>query len=179
MPSNQEDCYKVLQVDPAADPDIIAVAYKRLARKYHPDTNPSPEATRRMQAINAAYQVLRDAGTRAQYDRERSAQAFWSAPWDAEAPRPHEESDAARRRAPEDAEAARQRRTPTPGMVTQWLVTRLVPVGLVLFLLGPLAVRLLLLLGESPLLLVGVVGVLWLLRQSTRKQRHPHRPPRG
>jgi hypothetical protein len=64
-------------------------------------------------------------------------------------------------------------------MVTKWLVTRLVPLGLVLFLLGPLAVRLALLLGESPLLLVGVVGVLWLLRQSTRKQRHPHRPPRG
>jgi Flp pilus assembly protein TadB len=178
MPSNQKDYYKVLQVDPAADPDIIAVAYKRLARKYHPDTNPSPEATRRMQAINTAYQILRDPGTRAQYDRERSARASWSAPRDAEAPRPHEESDAARRRASEDAEAARQRRTPTPGMVTKWLVTRLVPVGLVLFLLGPLAVRLVLLLGESPLLLVGVVVVLWLLRQSTRKQRHPHRPPR-
>ena len=179
MSSRQEDYYKVLQVDPAADPDIIAVAYKRRARKYHPNTNPSPEATHRMQALNTAYQILRDPSTRAQYDRERAAQAFWSAPWDAEAPRPHEESDAARRRAPEDAEAARQRRTPTPGMVTQWLVTRLVPVGLVLFLLGPLAVRLLLLLGESPLLLLGVVVVLWLLRQSTRKQRHPHRPPRG
>jgi hypothetical protein len=178
MSSRQVDYYKVLQVDPAADPDIIAVAYKRLARKYHPDTNPSPEATRRMQAINAAYQVLRDAGTRAQYDRERSAQASWSAPWDTEGLRPHEEPDATRRRAPEDAEAARQRHTLTTGMVTKWLVTRLVPVVLVLFLLGPLAVRLLLLLGESPLLLVGVVVVLWLLRQSTRKQRHPHRPPR-
>ncbi len=64
-------------------------------------------------------------------------------------------------------------------MVTKWLVTRLVPVVLVLFLLGPLAVRLLLLLGESPLLLVGVVGVLWLIRQSTRKQQRPHRPPQG
>ena len=179
MPLSKEDYYKVLQVDPAADPDIIAVAYKRLALKYHPDTNPSPDATRRMQALNTAYQVLRDAGTRAQYDRERSAQAAWSATRDAEAQRPHEEPDAGRRRASEDAEAQRQRRTPTTGLVTKWLVTRLVPVGLVLFLLGPLAVRLVLLLGESPLLLVGVVGVLWLIRQSTLKKRHQKRPPRG
>jgi hypothetical protein len=179
MPSNQEDYYKVLQVDPAADPDIIAVAYKRLARKYHPDMNPSPEATHRMQAINTAYQVLRDPGTRTQYDRERSGQASWSATQDAEAPRPHEEPDATRRRAPEDAETARQRRTLTPGMVTRWLVTRLVPVGLVLFLLGPLAVRLVLPLVESPLLLVGVVGVLWLIRQSTLNKRNHQRPPRG
>src|SRR5258708_4146579 len=157
MPSNQEDYDKVLQVDSAADPDIIAVAYKRLARKYHPDTNPSPEATRRMQAMNAAYQVLRDPGRRAQYDRERLAQASWSATRDAEAHHPHEEPDAARPRASADAEAARQRWTPTPGMVTKWLVTRLVPVGLVLFLLGPLALRFMLLLSESPLLLVGVV----------------------
>jgi hypothetical protein len=169
MPSSQEDYYKILQVDSAADPDIIAVAYKRLARKYHPDTNASPEATRRMQALNTAYQVLRDPGTRAQYDRERSAQASWSATRKAEAPR----------HAPEDAEAVRQRRTLTPRMVTQWLVTWLVPVGLVVFLLGPLAGRLVLPLVESPLLLVGVVGVLWLLRRGTLKQRHPHRPPRG
>jgi len=179
MPANQEDYYKVLQVDPAADPDIITVAYKRLARKYHPDLNPSPEATRRMQAINTAYQILRDAGTRAQYDRTRLAQASGSAPQEAEAPRPPEAPDAARRRTSADAEAAGQRRTPTIGMVTKWLVTWLVPVGLVLFLLGPLAVRLVLLLGESPLLLVCVVGVLWLLGHSQSKRRQSPRPPRG
>jgi len=179
MPLSKEDYYKVLQVDPAADPDIIAVAYKRLARKYHPDMNPSPDAPRRMQAINTAYQVLRDAGTRAQYDRERSAQASRSATRDDEAQRPHEEPEAARRRASEDMEAERQRRTLTPEMVTKWLVTRLVPVGLVLFLLGPLAVRLVLLMGESPLLLVSVVGVLWLIGHSYRNKRHNKRPPRG
>ena len=174
MPAHQDDYYTVLQVDPAADPDIITVAYKRLARKYHPDLNPSPEATRRMQAINTAYQVLRDADTRAQYDRERSAQASRSATRDDEAQRPHEEPAAARRRASEDVEAERQRRTLTTG-----LVTRLVPVGLVLFLLGPLAVRLVLLMGESPLLLVSVVGVLWLIGHSYRNKRHNKRPPRG
>src|SRR5262245_22295269 len=117
MPLSKEDYYKVLQVDPAADPDINAVDYKRLALKYHPDTHPSADATRRMQAINTAYQVLRDAGTRAQYDRERSAQASRSATREDEAQRPHEEPAAARRRASEDVEAARQRRTPTTGMV--------------------------------------------------------------
>jgi len=179
MPAHQDDYYKVLQVDPAADPDIITVAYKRLARKYHPDLNPSPEATRRMQAINTAYQVLRDADTRAQYDRERSAQASRSATQDDEAQRPHEEPAAARRRASEDVEAERQRRTPTTRMVLTWLVTRLVPVGLVLFLLGLLAVRLVLLMGESPLLLGCVVGVLWLLGHSYSKKRHKKKLPRG
>ena len=179
MPVSKEDYYKVLQVDPAADPDIIAVAYKRLARKYHPDTNPSPDAPRRMHAMNTAYQVLRDAGTRAQYDRERSAQASRAATRHDEAQYPHEEPAAARRRASEDVEAERQRRTPPTGMVTTWLVTHLVPVSLVLFLLGPLAVRLVLLMGESPLLLVSVVGVLWLIGHSYRNKRHNKRPPRG
>ena len=179
MSSSQDDYYKILQVDSAADPDIIAVAYKRLARKYHPDTNPSPEATHRMQALNTAYRVLRDPITRTQYDRKRAAQASWSAR-DAEAPRPHEESDAAQRHASEDAAAAHQRQTLTPGMVTRWLVTWLVPAGLVLLLLGPLTVRLVLPLVESPLPLVCVVGVLWLLmRPGLLTKRHPHRPPRG
>ncbi len=66
----------------------------------------------------------------------------------------------------------------TTGIVTKWLVTRLVPVGLVLFLLSPLAVRLALLLGESPLLLVCVVGVLWIMRQSYVRKRNKKRPTR-
>ena len=38
MPTD-DDFYRVLQVDPSADPDVIEAAYKRLARKYHPDHN--------------------------------------------------------------------------------------------------------------------------------------------
>lgn len=64
-----KDFYKILQVDPAADPEVIAAAYKRLSLKYHPDTNPSPQATERMQEINEAYQVLKDPARRAYYDR--------------------------------------------------------------------------------------------------------------
>src|SRR2546428_5334122 len=161
MPSSQEDYYKILQVDPAADPDIIAVAYKRLARKYHPDTNASPEATRRMQALNTAYQVLRDPGTRAQYDRERAAQASWSRTRDAEAPHPHEEPDAAHRSPTADADAAYQRRTPTAGMMLKWLVTRLVPVGLAPVPVGPPTPRRVAPLVGFPLPVAGRLGAPW------------------
>ncbi len=61
--------YQILQVDPSAEPEVIEAAFKRLARKYHPDHNPAPEAVGQMQAINAAYAVLRDARRRAQYDQ--------------------------------------------------------------------------------------------------------------
>jgi curved DNA-binding protein CbpA len=62
--------YQVLQVDPAADRDVIATVYRRLALRYHPDREPSPEARQRMLAINAAWEVLKDPERRAAYDRE-------------------------------------------------------------------------------------------------------------
>jgi len=61
------DYYRILQVDPEADPDVVEAAYKRLARKYHPDLNPDPDANRRMQEINLAYEVLGDPQKRAEY----------------------------------------------------------------------------------------------------------------
>jgi curved DNA-binding protein CbpA len=106
---SSKDYYKILQIDPAADPEIIAVAYKRLARKYHPDTNGSLDATLRMQEINAAYQVLRDPVKRAQYDRERSFHSSRSNTREEEARRKQEETGAALRRAKEAAEAAQRR----------------------------------------------------------------------
>lgn len=65
------DLYKILQVDPEAEADIIAVAYRRLAAKYHPDVNPSPDAEQRMRALNAAYEILSDPVKRAEYDQAR------------------------------------------------------------------------------------------------------------
>jgi curved DNA-binding protein CbpA len=70
------DPYKTLQVDPEADPEVIQAAYRRLARKYHPDVMPGPEAAAKMVAINRAWALLEDAGSRAAYDRERAAAAF-------------------------------------------------------------------------------------------------------
>jgi hypothetical protein len=70
---SSEDLYKILQVDPAADTEVIEAAYRRLARKYHPDVNGSPDAELRMRDLNAAYQVLRRADQRAVYDARRSS----------------------------------------------------------------------------------------------------------
>jgi curved DNA-binding protein CbpA len=67
------DYYEILQVSPHAEPEIIEAAYKRLALKYHPDTNPSPVASAQMKWINQAYDVLRDPERRVQYDDERRA----------------------------------------------------------------------------------------------------------
>jgi hypothetical protein len=61
--------YQVLQVDPSADPEIIDVAYRRLAMKHHPDRDGSAAAEERMRQLNAARDVLRDPGRRAAYDR--------------------------------------------------------------------------------------------------------------
>ena len=65
------DLYRTLQVEPSADLEAIHAAYRRLARLYHPDLNPRPEAAERMRAINAAYRVLSDPQRRATYDAQR------------------------------------------------------------------------------------------------------------
>src|SRR3712207_7055459 len=52
--------FRSLQVEPNADLEVIRAAYRRLARLYHPDRNPSPEAQAKMRAINAAYGLLSD-----------------------------------------------------------------------------------------------------------------------
>lgn len=68
------DPYKILQVDSEAEDEVIAAAYRRLARKYHPDTA-GAEAAPRMAAINAAWETLGDPARRAAFDRERAVAA--------------------------------------------------------------------------------------------------------
>jgi molecular chaperone DnaJ len=64
------DLYSVLGVDKKASPDEIKKAYRKLARKYHPDTNPGDkQAEERFKEISAAYDVLGDPDKRKQYDR--------------------------------------------------------------------------------------------------------------
>ena len=65
------DPYKVLQVDPGADREVIEAAYKRLARKYHPDVSTEPNSVARMVQINQAWELLRDPVRRATVDRAR------------------------------------------------------------------------------------------------------------
>jgi DnaJ-class molecular chaperone len=51
-----------------ADEEIISAVYRKLAQRYHPDRDPSPEAARKMAEINEAYATLRDAEKRKKYD---------------------------------------------------------------------------------------------------------------
>src|SRR5437764_7633727 len=65
------DIYRLLQVDPRAEPDEIMDAWRRLARTFHPDRNGSQRATEEMQVVNAVRDLLSDPAARAAYDRER------------------------------------------------------------------------------------------------------------
>lgn len=55
-----EDPYKVLGISPGADEEEVTKAYRRLAKKYHPDLNPGDaDAARKMSAINDAYEQIK------------------------------------------------------------------------------------------------------------------------
>jgi curved DNA-binding protein len=63
------DYYDVLGVSRSANADEIQRAYRKLARRHHPDVNKDPAAEERFKEINDAYQVLKDPQTRQRYDR--------------------------------------------------------------------------------------------------------------
>lgn len=64
------DYYKILGVDKNASQEDVKKAYKKLARKYHPDLNPDdPQAHRKFQEINEANEVLSDPEKRKKYDQ--------------------------------------------------------------------------------------------------------------
>lgn len=70
------DYYRVLEIARSASADEIKGAYRRLARRWHPDTNPGdPEAEERFKQINEAYGVLSDPVKRERYDLYGDARA--------------------------------------------------------------------------------------------------------
>jgi len=65
----KRDYYDVLGVKPDVGADQIKAAYRRLARKYHPDVNKAADATAKFREATAAYEVLSDPRKRQMYDR--------------------------------------------------------------------------------------------------------------
>src|SRR6185503_18877362 len=63
-----KDYYKILGVDRKADDKTIKSAYRRLARKYHPDVAKTKDATDRFKEVSEAYEVLSDPEKRRRYD---------------------------------------------------------------------------------------------------------------
>jgi curved DNA-binding protein len=83
-----KDYYKVLGVERTASQDDVKKAFRRLARKHHPDVSKAPDAQARMQELNEAHEVLRDKEKRAAYDSigqgSKPGQDFQPPPgWDA------------------------------------------------------------------------------------------------
>lgn len=82
-----KDYYKILGVPRDASQDDIKKAYRKLARKYHPDVSKEANAEDKFKELGEAYEVLRDAQKRAQYDQfgsnYRHGQSFNPPPgWD-------------------------------------------------------------------------------------------------
>ena len=69
--AEKRDYYEVLGVDKNASPDEIKRAYRKLAKKYHPDLNPDnkEEAETKFKEASEAYEVLSNAEKKQQYDQ--------------------------------------------------------------------------------------------------------------
>lgn len=67
------DLYRILQVDPEADADVITAAFRTLARKVHPDRDVTGANGAALSELNRAYATLRDPDARRVYDAQRAA----------------------------------------------------------------------------------------------------------
>ena len=66
-----KDYYKILGVEPTADDKEIKAAYRKLARKYHPDVSKEKDAEAKFKDASEAYEALKSADKRAEYDELR------------------------------------------------------------------------------------------------------------
>ncbi|MBP8203704.1 MAG: DnaJ domain-containing protein [Pseudomonas sp.] len=66
-----KDYYKILGLEPGADDKAVKAAYRKLARKYHPDVSKEKDAEDKFKEVAEAYEVLKSAEKRAEYDELR------------------------------------------------------------------------------------------------------------
>jgi molecular chaperone DnaJ len=76
----ERDAYEILGVAKDVSEAELKKAYRKLARKYHPDVNPDDkEAEKKFKEISAAYDILANSEKRAEYDK-MGAEAYYSTP---------------------------------------------------------------------------------------------------
>lgn len=80
--------YEVLGVGPNAEPETLRKAYRRLARKHHPDVSSDPRAHENMARINAAFATLIDPARRSEYDAMLAGGTFSEPPKEAAPQKP-------------------------------------------------------------------------------------------
>ena len=77
MKEKTQDYYSILQLSPDATPKDLKIAFRRLAREYHPDLNPhNPQTTEEFRQISQAYEVLSDAEKRYRYYLEHYVRSY-------------------------------------------------------------------------------------------------------
>jgi curved DNA-binding protein len=99
-----KDYYRIMGVKRDATPEEIKRAYRKLARKYHPDVSKAPDAEARFKEVGEAYEVLRDPERRATYDQ---LSASWKAGQDFHPPPDWDRDAEFRGRGFTDADAKR------------------------------------------------------------------------
>ena len=109
----ESNLYRILQVDPNADHDVVDAAYRRLAHKYHPDKSGPEASEEHMRQLNHAYEVISDPDKRCEYDRQVAVQEERAT---GESNRRHQASSDAR--SSESALQAAVRRVPSRRRVT-------------------------------------------------------------
>lgn len=81
MTATAVDPYTTLGIPASASQAEAGRAHRALAKRYHPDVNPGPEAAERMRRINEAWRILSNPARRARYDATRAAAATGPVTW--------------------------------------------------------------------------------------------------